>query len=108
MPYITPDGNYYDASDKVASGSIECAVRPEGKVLGDNWQTDPLNPAVCWRDKTQTEIDAEEQETEDNMSFDNVLITVAKGLHNHENRIRALEGKQPITLRQLIKGLRKL
>lgn len=60
------------------------------------------------RTRTQDELDGLEQEKEDSMAFDNVLITIAKALHNHENRIRELEGKQPVTLRQLIKALRQL
>jgi hypothetical protein len=28
MPYITPDGSYYDGSDNVAAGSIEVPARP--------------------------------------------------------------------------------
>lgn len=108
MPYITPDGNYYDAGDNVAPGSVKCAARPEGRVLASGWQTDPLDSATCWRDKTQAEIDAEEQVKEDNLEFDDVLKTLAKGLHNHENRIRALEGSPSVTLRQVIKALRAL
>ena len=59
MPYITPDGNYYNAGDNVAIGSIEVADRPEGYVLTDNWTDDPMNVLVCWRAKNAGEIDAE-------------------------------------------------
>lgn len=48
------------------------------------------------------------QAEEDNMEFPNVLVTIAKGLHNHENRIRVLEGRASVTLRQLVSALREL
>ena len=108
MPSILPSGKYYDAPYPVADASVECAVRPTGKVLTDNWQDDPMNAAVCWRDKTPAEVAAEVQVEEDAMLFPDVLKVLAKALHNHENRIRALEGKNPITLRQVIKALRNL
>ena len=28
-------------------------------TFSDNWQTDPMNPLVCWRLKTALELDAE-------------------------------------------------
>jgi len=105
MPYILPDGNYYDATDFVATGSIEVDIRPDNYVLKSGWESDPMN---VWRPKNQTELDAEVQAEEDSMDFPNVLITIAKGFHNHENRIRSLAGKTSITLRQVIKAIRKL
>ncbi len=66
---------------------------------------------------TDTEINAvlesdiqaiESQAEEDNFNFPDVMKTIAKAFHNHENRIRALEGKQSVTKRQVIKALRKL
>ena len=108
MPYILPKGTYYDASPHVAAASIECAVRPSNYVLTDGWQTDPMDVDVCWRPKTQLEIDAEIQAQEDEMAFPDVLKTIAKALHNHENRIRAIEGSPAVTLRQVVKALREL
>jgi hypothetical protein len=37
-----------------------------------------------------------------------VLLIIAKAFHNHENRIRALEGSPAVTLRQVIAALRAL
>lgn len=51
---------------------------------------------------------AENQEAEDNFNFTDVMKTIAKALHNHENRLRALEGKPDITLRQVVSAIRKL
>jgi hypothetical protein len=39
---------------------------------------------------------------------DRLKLIIAKALHNHENRIRALEGKPSVTLQQVIDALRKL
>ena len=65
-------GTYLDVPD----GHTECAIRPsDDHVLGDNWQTDPLNESVCWRVKTQIEIDAEvDAEKDRNVDFANVDI----------------------------------
>lgn len=45
----------------------ECAPQPSpNHVLADNWASSPMNPAVCWRNKTQQEIEEEgEQEAEE-------------------------------------------
>ena len=50
----------------------------------------------------------EEQEREDNFTFDGVMLVIAKAFLNHENRLRALENKPEVTLKQLIKALRQL
>ena len=66
MPYILPSGAYYDATNYVNEASVECAPRPgTDYVLADDWQNDPLNPAVCWRQKTAQEIDAEKESRAD-------------------------------------------
>jgi len=52
--------------------------------------------------------DTESQVEEDNFSFPGVMVTIAKALHNHENRIRALEGRPEITLGQTIRAIRAL
>ena len=37
-----------------------CASRPSPEhVLTTNWQSDPMNPEVCWRLKTMQELDTE-------------------------------------------------
>jgi len=38
----------------------------------------------------------------------NALKAIFKGMFAHENRIRALEGKQPITKQQFISALRDM
>lgn len=61
MPWILPSGNYYDATDHVATGSIAVAQRPsKDHVLTPNWEQDPLNAATAWRDKTPAELNAED------------------------------------------------
>lgn len=51
---------------------------------------------------------ARQQAREDNFNFNGVMLTIAKGFLNHENRIRDLEGSPHITLKQLITALRNL
>jgi len=108
MPYILPDGNYYDAGDHVAARSVACAVRPDGYVLANNWRSSPLDVSVCWRPETQVEIDAQIQSEEDEFNFPNVMVTIANTLRDHENRILSLNGKPSKTHQQVIKDIRKL
>jgi hypothetical protein len=44
MPWITPDGEYYDAGDNVAAGSIQVPVRPSSlhKLENSAWVLDPV------------------------------------------------------------------
>lgn len=99
MPWITPDLSYYDGIGPVASGSVVCAVRPStGHVLNETWQTNPLDPAVCWRLKTQAEIDAEnETEFDGYMDTKKVLRLLFEINYDQENRLRALAGQASIT-----------
>jgi len=109
--YLKPEGIYIALEDHIPVNErlILCAERPSlNYIPKTGWETDPMNPTVCWREKTRAELDAETDKEEAEMAFPDVLITVAKGFHNHENRIRALEGKPPVTLKQVIKALRKL
>lgn len=106
--YITPDGNYYEGVHAHAD-SIECTKRPDGHVLTGGWQDDPMNASVCWREKTSQEIDDDEDiEVSNGFNKDKILKIIAKAFLNHENRVRVLESKSPITLSQLITALRKL
>ena len=44
----------------VSDTFVEIARRPSIlHTIADNWATDPMNPAVCWRLKTAPEQDAE-------------------------------------------------
>lgn len=108
MSYILPSGVYYDASPHVAEGSIECAPRPENCVLADDWQTDPMNPATCWRAKTAAEVLAETTDSESRFEIPEPFMVIAKVLHKHENWQRVKDGKATITLAQFIKGARQL
>ena len=48
----------------VSDTLVEIAIRPSpSHVIADNWQSDPMNPLVCWRLKTSQELDAEETAT---------------------------------------------
>ena len=55
-------GEYIEIGDNTphADSFVEVALKPDNNhVFSDNWQSDPMNPAVCWRPKTPAEIDAE-------------------------------------------------
>lgn len=67
MPRIILDGLRYTELNTLQP-SIECAAIPDGLpqdmslyILDDLWQTDPLNPSVCWRLKTAQELDNEKE-----------------------------------------------
>jgi len=49
-----------------------------------------------------------DDDAEREFDADDFRRIVAKALHNHENRIRTLEGNPPVTLKQVINALRKL
>jgi len=73
----------------------------------------PLTPSELSdvADRVEAELEqraAEQQASEDTFSFDGVMLTIAKALHNHENRLRVLEGKGSLTLKQVVKALRSL
>ena len=63
--YRKPAGHYLPLEDSVPVSKtlIPVCERPsKGHTFSDNWQTDPMNPEVCWRLKTALELDAEKQE----------------------------------------------
>lgn len=99
---ITPDGSYYDGAGPVAAGSVHCAARPSAShVLATDWQTNPTDPAVCWRLKTQAEIDAENVvELDGELDAKKILRLVFEIDYDQENRLRAQEGKAQITRAQ--------
>jgi len=87
--------------------------KAEHNLTSGEIQVTPLSPEeLASAEQRTVEEDAlrvvQEQEREDNFTFDGVMLTIAKAFLNHENRIRSLEGKQPVTLKQLIKALRAL
>ena len=48
MNYITTKSGYY-FGPYPDQGYIPCAARPSpDHILSDNWQSDPMNPLVCW------------------------------------------------------------
>jgi len=59
--YRKPSGVYIEVQDTtpVNDSLVEVALRPEDHVFTDTWQSDPMNPSVCWRPKNASEIDAE-------------------------------------------------
>ena len=49
-----------DDATPVSDTLVRIADRPSAlHTVADAWATDPMNPLVCWRLKTQGEIDAE-------------------------------------------------
>lgn len=55
-------GAYIELSDGTPVGDtlVPVAIRPSvNHVFADTWQTAPLDPAVCWRAKTNAELDAD-------------------------------------------------
>ena len=60
--YRKPSGAVIVLLDDTTVGSHLVQIAPQPSALhtiADTWATDPMNPAVCWRLKTQAEIDAE-------------------------------------------------
>ena len=60
--YRKPSGHYIEAPDNTPSSDLltRVAIRPStNHIFSDNWQSDPMNPEVCWRLKTTLELDAE-------------------------------------------------
>ena len=60
--YRKPSGVYMECTPgtPVADTLVPVARRPSpSHTFADSWQTDPLNPAVCWRLKTAGEQHAE-------------------------------------------------
>ncbi len=89
----------------------QCSTRTENGVFTiSNWKDPRPQPTMAEIDAvTDADVDADiEKLEEDNFNWDGIMQTIAKAFHNHENRLRALEGKQPINLRQVVKALRKL
>ena len=64
--YRKPSGAYIELSDSTPVSELLALVahRPStNHVFSDTWQSDPMNPLVCWRLKTALEMDAEKHET---------------------------------------------
>jgi hypothetical protein len=60
--YRKPSGAYIELHDStpVSETLVEVSPRPsQSHVFSDNWDSDPMNPSVCWRLKTSQEQDAE-------------------------------------------------
>ena len=60
--YRKPSGAVIVLQDDtpVADTLVQIAPRPSADhTIADAWATDPMNPLICWRLKTQAEQDAE-------------------------------------------------
>jgi hypothetical protein len=60
--YRKPSGVYIELGDTVPVSDtlVEVALRPSADhVFADQWQSDPLNAAVCWRAKTAGEVNSQ-------------------------------------------------
>ena len=63
--YRKPAGHYISLPDEtpVSEFFVHVAQRPsENHTFSDIWQSNPMNPEVCWRLKTALELDAEKHE----------------------------------------------
>jgi hypothetical protein len=99
----TEDTSYVECYRTIPEGHIECAERPsEDHVPADTWQTNPMDPSVCWRLKTPAEQDAELDEVADiEQQFDNTLKAFALVVLDEINGLRQKAGLQPRTVAQL-------
>ena len=90
---MVEDNPPYDADTQIKTGPVETIEADRVKLV---WTV---------RDKTQQELDAEVELSKDMevAAYDRLTFKVA---FVHENRIRALEGKQPITAEQFRTALR--
>ena len=70
----------YVESLQLEKNHIECCERPtEDHLLADNWQSDPMNPSVCWRTKTAQELDVE-RDAEASLQIDETKLVKAVAL----------------------------
>lgn len=78
--YRKPMGGYLEVPDghPVSQDFIRVALRPSlNHVFSDTWQTNPMDPAVCWRLKTAAEMNTE-RDGELQVYLDSVGGRVAK------------------------------
>ena len=60
--YRKPSGAVIVLQDDapVSNTLVQIAAQPSrDHTVADAWESDPMNPLVCWRPKTQLEMDAE-------------------------------------------------
>ena len=89
---IQPVGDVaYDPATQTKDG-------PVYSVLSDR-----ITATYAIRNKTPAELDAERD-----FQVTTVSLVMLRALFNHENRIRALESKQPITVEQFRTALKAL
>jgi len=72
--YRKPIGAYIELDDKIPHSDawIEVALRPdETYTFSDTWNADPMNVSICWRPKTQAELDLETTTESENHWKDN-------------------------------------
>ena len=96
---IGDGGSYFDPSRILwrEDENGQLPPRPAGSVLSSDWQTDPMNPSVCWRLKTPAELDAEKVIECTSRLDDKTQRLLFEVNFDQENRVRALEGKPAIT-----------
>jgi hypothetical protein len=60
--YRKPSGVYLEVQDNtpVSTALVEVALRPSANhMFSDTWDSNPMDPAVCWRLKTAPELTTE-------------------------------------------------
>jgi hypothetical protein len=84
----------------------QCTI-VDGEVI--DWFDQRPQPTQEELDAVSTpEIDAVIEQEENELSFKGALVKLAKATWNQENRIRVLEGKPEVTLRQFIQAVKGL
>jgi hypothetical protein len=89
----------------------QCRTR-DGAIL--EWSdarpqpTDTEINAIDIADVDAADAAAQEASELANFNHEGVLLTIAKGFHELENRVRVLEGRPAVTLQQVIQALKAL
>ncbi len=93
----------------VSTNRIEDHQNPDDYITGRNAYNGRDHLAVSWREVDPAIVAAELAEEERQGEFEGtVRVKLPRILLDLENRVRALEGKPPITREQLVAALRNL
>lgn len=97
--YRKPSGHYIELEDQipVSNQLVEVAIRPSSNhKFTNNWDSDPLNPAICWEPKEQSELDAEEDEEAKGKFMSEREDTLLMILYLADKQLREIRGDPEI------------